>query len=87
MIRQRQRLSLILRCHTTGKCQVTLDCRKGRNEKCSNCYVLGKILFYCNSPSSCDGGQTPICDMRRVYRDLAENVLEPLIEKGVRYSR
>ena len=49
----------------------------------------GKILFYCNSPPTCEGGQTPICDMRKVYRDLAEytRLLQPLMENGVRYSR
>ena len=51
--------------------------------------LKGKILFYCNSPSFCEGGQTPICDMRRVYRDLAEYTrsLQPLMDNGVRYSR
>ena len=30
----------------------------------------GVILFYCSQAPSCGGGQTPICDMRKVYRSL-----------------
>ena len=53
---------------------------------------LGVILFYCSQAPSCGGGQTPICDMRKVYKDLAQDVsvLEPLMDSGVRsvrYSR
>ena len=51
--------------------------------------AAGKILFYCNSAPGCGGGQTPICDMRKVYRDIVAQgaVLGPLLDRGVRYSR
>ena len=49
----------------------------------------GKILFYCNSAPTCDGGQTPICDMRKVYKDMVQfkQLLQPLFMDGLHYSR
>jgi len=49
----------------------------------------GKILFYCLSAPSCGGGQTPICDMRKVYSEMIEHrqLLEALLQNGIRYSR
>ena len=54
-----------------------------------NAVMPDKILFYCHSPPSCAGGQTPVCDMRRVYCDMVEHRdhLGTIFNKGVRYSR
>ena len=54
-----------------------------------NAEMPNKILFYCHHPPSCDGGQTPICDMRKVFDELVKHKSElgTIFEKGVRYSR
>ena len=46
----------------------------------------GKILFYCHSEPSA-GGQTPLADMRQVYRDLDPAVRARFEERGVRLIR
>ena len=46
----------------------------------------GKILFYCHSEPS-RGGQTPVADMRLVYRDLDLTVRARFEERGVRLIR
>ena len=47
------------------------------------------ILFYCTSPPTCGGGQTPICDMRKVYTDMEDHrdLLGNILQEGVRYCR
>ena len=54
-----------------------------------NAVMPDKILFYCHHPPSCDGGQTPVCDMRRVYSDMVAHAhqLGSILSKGLRYSR
>jgi len=49
----------------------------------------GKIMFYCHqAPQPWEGGQTPICDMRKVYQGLLEHsLLQPLLDEGLRYYR
>ena len=49
----------------------------------------GKIMFYCHhAPLPHEGGQTPICDMRKVYQDLTQHpILQPLLTEGLRYYR
>ena len=49
----------------------------------------GKIMFYCHhAPLPGEGGQTPICDMRRVYQQLSQHsLLQPLVREGLRYYR
>lgn len=49
----------------------------------------GKIMFYCHqAPQSWEGGQTPICDMRKVYQELRTySSLQPLLDEGLRYYR
>jgi len=49
----------------------------------------GKIMFYCHhAPLPHEGGQTPICDMRKVYQDLTKHpILQPLLTEGLRYYR
>ena len=41
----------------------------------------GKIMFYCHHPPlPHEGGQTPICDMRRVYQELTKHpILQTLL--------
>ncbi|WP_084624102.1 non-ribosomal peptide synthetase [Oceanospirillum beijerinckii] len=43
-------------------------------------------LFYCETPSPV-GGRTPVADCREVYRELSEEVVKPLEEKGLLYVR
>ena len=45
-------------------------------------------MFYCHTAPR-EGGQTPICDMRKVGQDVLEHrhVLGDLIDEGVRYYR
>jgi hypothetical protein len=50
----------------------------------------GRIMFYCHqAPQPCEGGQTPICDMRKVYQELLNHsaILQPLLDDGLRYYR
>merc|ERR1712142_473188 len=49
----------------------------------------GKIMFYCHHPPlPHEGGQTPICDMRRVYQELTKHpILQTLLTEGLRYYR
>eukprot|EP00092_Neocalanus_flemingeri_P035910 GFUD01039099.1.p1 GENE.GFUD01039099.1~~GFUD01039099.1.p1 ORF type:complete len:365 (-),score=111.07 GFUD01039099.1:45-1139(-) len=50
----------------------------------------GRIMFYCHqAPQPWEGGQTPICDMRKVYQELLNHsdILQPLLDEGVRYYR
>ena len=55
-----------------------------------NADMPGRIMFYCHqAPQHWEGGQTPICDMRKVYQELKihSSILKPLLEEGVRYYR
>gem|GEM_PF-296211 len=45
-----------------------------------------KIYFYCETPSA-EGGQTPICDSRAVYRLIGDNIKKRFEEKDVLYVR
>merc|ERR1719334_1632060 len=50
----------------------------------------GKIIFYCHqAPPPSAGGQTPVCDMRSVYRALKDRKKElgNIMDAGVRYYR
>ena len=49
----------------------------------------GRIMFYCHqAPKPGEGGQTPVCDMRRVYQRLKDDpLISTLIEEGLRYYR
>ena len=49
----------------------------------------GRIMFYCHqAPKPEEGGQTPVCDMRRVYQKLKDDPqISTLIDKGLRYYR
>ena len=64
--------------------EISLNSRTVRGESCA-----GKILFYCSQAPSCGGGQTPICDMRKVYSDIEthRDSLAHLLDNGVRYCR
>ena len=48
-----------------------------------------RIMFYCHqAPQPWEGGQTPICDMRKVYQELQNHsILQPMLEEGLRYYR
>lgn len=45
-----------------------------------------KIFFYCQVPAA-EGGETPIADVRKVYRRLSPNVLKRFEEKQCMYVR
>jgi len=45
-----------------------------------------KLWFYCAQPSE-TGGQTPICDSRKVYDLIDASIREEFIRKGVMYVR
>ena len=64
--------------------EISVFTRTVRAERCA-----GKILFYCSEAPSCGGGQTPICDMRKVYSDIEihRDSLGHLLDNGVRYCR
>ena len=63
---------------------LSVDKSELRTESCA-----GKILFYCSQAPSCGGGQTPICDMRKVLSDIEthRDTLGHLLDHGVRYCR
>lgn len=45
-----------------------------------------KVFFYCETPSA-EGGQTPVCDSRAVYKKISEQTRRRFEEKGVLYVR
>ncbi|MEQ9619072.1 MAG: TauD/TfdA family dioxygenase [Deltaproteobacteria bacterium] len=46
----------------------------------------GKIFFYCVTASE-EGGETPLADVRKVYKRLDPSIRKPFEEKGVLYVR
>lgn len=46
-----------------------------------------KLFFFCNIEPEDGTGQTPICDFRKVYKDLDPKIREEFETKGVRYIR
>lgn len=46
-----------------------------------------RILFSCLVAPTSEGGETPLCDFRAVYRDLDPGVRARFVEKGVRNVR
>jgi alpha-ketoglutarate-dependent taurine dioxygenase len=47
-----------------------------------------KRLFFCAlAPNTGPGGETPLCDLRRVYKDVPEELRERWITKGIRIVR
>jgi alpha-ketoglutarate-dependent taurine dioxygenase len=45
-----------------------------------------RIFFYCVQPSE-QGGETPIADVRKVYRSIPTSIRKPFEDKGVLYVR
>ena len=56
---------------------------------CENAYQRswpGRLVFCCLLPAE-TGGQTPVCDMRRVTARIGETAVDEIARRGVRYIR
>lgn len=56
---------------------------------CENAYQRswpGRLVFCCLVPAR-TGGQTPVCDMRRVTARIGQDALDEIAGRGVRYVR
>ncbi len=56
------------------------------NEQSYNLNFPLKIIFMCTVAAE-EGGATPIADVRRIYREIPEEVRRPFEEKGYMYVR
>jgi alpha-ketoglutarate-dependent taurine dioxygenase len=56
------------------------------NEQSYNQTFCSKIMFFCHTPAT-RGGETPLADVRNVFRRIAPEIRKAFIEKKYRYVR